>query len=169
MFFHCILGEIKSSIQLSYRFWWKIVSASVIFSNARLMTISLLKKWSLKCLFLFFTFHKFVNILILVNGCVVVNWHIPANIDLFKVNKRNTRKMYEIYSKLTMKAQKRCRLILYYLKIPENQRFFSVLRGYKMGWGRSVVFIKNFNIFHTFDYSFYSRNWTGRYLMFVGM
>ena len=67
--------------------------------------------------------------MILVNGCVVVNWHIPANIDLFKVNKRNTRKMYEIYSKLTMKAQKRCRLILYCLKIPENQRFFSVLRG----------------------------------------
>ena len=35
-------------------------------------------------------------------------WHSPADIYLFKVNNRNTRKSCEIFSKLTIKTKERC-------------------------------------------------------------
>ena len=42
-------------------------------------------------------FHKFI----------IEMTHYPANIYLFKVSNKNTRKMCEIYSKLTIKTSER--------------------------------------------------------------
>ena len=54
-------------------------------------------------------------------------WHYQANIYLFKVNNKSTRKMYEISSKLTIKK-------------PEGRQ-----------WRRSDIFIVNFeHISHLF-------------------
>ena len=39
-----------------------------------------------------------------------IYWWYPTNIYLFKVNNRNTRKMCEIYSKLTIKTPERRRV-----------------------------------------------------------
>ena len=50
----------------------------------------------------------------------------PENVYLFKVNNRNTRKGFDICSKLT-------------IEIPERRN-----------WGRSDVFIIKFELFHTF-------------------
>ena len=65
-----------------------------------------------------------------------------ANIYLFKVNNRNTRKRCEISSKLTIKT-------------PERQ------------YRRSGVFTVKFDIFQTFFYCFYWWVWTC--IMFAGL
>ena len=63
----------------------------------------------------------------------------PANIYLFKVNNRNSRKTYEICSKLTIKTQQ---------------------RGH---WSRSGVFIVILNIIDTFFYCFHCWLWTTKF------
>ena len=62
----------------------------------------------------------------------------PANIYLFKVNNRNTRKMYEIFSELTIKQQ--------------NDVNEVVL----------VFLLLTLNIFHTFSKCFYCWFWTSK-------
>ena len=41
-------------------------------------------------------------------ACADFTHHFPANINLFKVNNRNTRKRCEICLKLTIKTPERC-------------------------------------------------------------
>ena len=61
----------------------------------------------------------------------------PAAIYLFKVN-RNTRRMCEIYSKLTLKTTER------------------------RHWRRSIVFTVNLNRFHSLFWCFYCWLWTSK-------
>ena len=96
--------------------------------------------------------------------------HIPANIYLFKINNKSTRKRCEICSKLTIKTLERrqrrqmlvgilaCNplhptgLFLHPLKTSENQRFFWCFQGLQKK-------IRGMNWIHHTLYSFlYSRD-----------
>ena len=73
-----------------------------------------------------------------------------ANIYLFKVNKRNTRKMCEIWLKLTMKALLNVRLFKRYCKVARNQfgpSFSSCRNSLKRHWERiGYSFIWNYKV-----------------------
>ena len=64
------------------------------------------------------------------------NRHFPANIYLYIANNRNTRRKYEICSKLTIKTPERRRL--YFPVFGQNRRFCQNTGKY--GWRRSDVF-----------------------------
>ena len=86
---------------------------------------------------------------------------IPANIHLLKVNNRNTRKRYEICSKLKIKTRER----RHFLNPLKNQRFSDVFWGYR-NWSCHGVFINFEHILHLFlDFIYYwlwpSKCWMG--------
>ena len=58
--------------------------------------------------------------------CHSFNQAIPANIYLFKVNNRNTRKRCEICSKLTIKTPERRRFGVFFANFEHISHFFLV-------------------------------------------
>ena len=86
---------------------------------------------------------------------------LPAGINMFKVNNRNTRTICEICSKLTIKTPERRQMELL-VKTVNGWKSLTIYKKSSI-WHRSGVFIVNFEQIHRLFWYFYCWLLTSKY------